>query len=163
MKMILCFGIFSAFAFLGWWIHRSFRNRKQFFESLVRFCDHLLMEIGFSRRTIVQIIDTYLDNYSPQFAGVLLQYKTLLDNREDLSRDKLTAWNGLKNAEAQNLTDFLLELGKHSVTEELEKIKTAKSRFEIFRAESTDKLKRDASIYFKICILLGIGVVILIL
>ena len=163
MKLILCFGIFSAFVFIGRWIYHAFRARKQYFESLVRFCDNLVTEIGFSKKTVAQIIQTYIDGYSLQFAQDLLSYAGLLRRHEDLTHENLVLWTGLKTAERHIVTNFFLELGKHSVTEELEKIKKARGRFEAFRAESAEKLKRDASIYLKICILLGIGVVILIL
>ena len=162
-KLVLCLAIFLCFLVIGYQIHRAFRHRKQFFESLVRFCDHLTTEIGFSKRTIAQIIDAYLDNYSSQFAEVLVNYKALLDRNQDLTRGALALWGGLKSAEAQVVADFLLELGKHSAAEELEKIRKFRERFETLRQDATEKLKRDASIYFKICILLGIGVVVLLL
>jgi len=157
LNLWLCSGIFLCFAGIGYFIHRKYRQRKQYFDSLVRFCDNLTTEIGFSKSTIAQIIKNYADNYSLQFVQDLLNYKNLLDAREDLTREKLD----ICVKEKRVIEDFFLELGRHSVGEELAKIQKSRERFEIFRTDATEKLKRDASIYFKICILLGIGVVIL--
>lgn len=144
-------------------MHRGFKLRKQFFESLVRFCNNLITEIEFSKRTVTQIIDAYIDGYSPQFADMLLSYKALVEARADVTYQNMVLWDKLKHAEAQAVADFFLGLGKHSSGGELGKIRNAKLRFEAFSAEAADKLKRDASIYFKICILLGVGVVILLI
>ena len=163
MKLALCAGIFGAFVFIGWWIYLGYRQRKQYFESLVRFCDNLITEIGFSKRTIAQIIGVYIDNYSPQFCTDLLGYKRLLERRENLARGKLVLWNGLRSAEKHAIGDFFLELGRHSAAEEIEKIRRFRERFDTSRTEAAEKLKRDASIHLKISILLGIGTVILLL
>ena len=152
-----------CFIGVGYYVYCNFRNRKLYFASLVHFCDHLSTEIGFSKRTISQIIDTYIDGYSMQFAGNLRNYRDMLDRHEDLTADSIVLWERLNKAEADVIRGFLMELGRHSVTEELDKIRKARNRFELYLNEAADKLKRDASIYLKICILLGVGVVIVLL
>lgn len=163
MNALLIIGIFCAIVFIGWCIYRGYRERKLYFESLTRFCDNLITEIGFSKKTLAQIIDGYHRNYDANFSADLLGYRELLEKRGDVNQKGLTWWDGLKPNERDAVAEFFIGLGRHSVAEEVEKIKTARARFDVFRAESAEKLKSEASIYFKVCILLGIAVVVLLL
>ena len=165
MNVILIGGIFCCFVFVGVVIYRTYHARKVYFECLVRFCDALVVEIGFSKRTIAQVIDGFVADMgcNSPFRDDILGYKNLLEYNQDITRERIVLWDKLKPNEARGVVDFLLELGRHSVTEELEKIGKARARFEFNRAEATDKLKKEASIYLKISIIIGIGVVILLL
>jgi len=71
---------------------------------------------------------------------------------------------GLKTfIERDDVADFFYELGKHSAEEECEKIKSARLRFEAHLSAARERLSKDASIYFKICIIVGVGVVIILI
>jgi len=161
INAFLCGGVFLGFGALGYFIYLGYKLRYRFFESLVRFCDNLGTEIGFSKKTIAQIIDTYIEGYSADFAEVLTQYRALIEARADITRESIILPAMLKKPEQEAVTDFFLSLGRHSSAEELGKIKNAKAAFEVFRSEASERLKRDASIYFKVCILVGIACVIL--
>lgn len=154
----MCLIIFGAFVFIGFHIWRTYKQRRDFFADLVRFCDHLTTEINFSKNTIEQVINRYIDTYNPQFAEVLLKYSHLLAENADITRQKLGEF-----IERDDVVDFFFELGKHSVHEECEKIKSARLRFDSLYLNAREKLSREASIYFKISIILGIGVVILLI
>lgn len=93
-----------------------------------------------------------------QFAEVLLKYSHLLARNADITRESLKEF-----IVRDDVADFFFELGKHSAHEECEKIKSARLRFENLYQNAKDKLSHEASIYFKISIILGVGVVILIL
>jgi len=154
----LCSTIFTAFCLLGFTIWRKYKRRRDFFADLVKFCDHLTTEINFSKNTIEQVIRRYIDTYNPMFAEVLLKYSHLLAKNSDITRENLREF-----IEREDVADFFHELGKHSSFEELEKIKSARLRFEAEYQKAHSKFSKEASIYFKICIILGIGVVILLL
>ena len=165
MKLILLLSVFAAFAAVGYRIYLGYRKRKQFFESLLAFCQNLTVEINFSKNTVRLIIDTYIDGYCPHFATVLRGYSQLIDAKTDITRPQIDAlmWNGLKTPEKTAIADFFHELGRHSVDEECQKIETKRTQFAAFYENASNALKREASIYLKICILLGIAAVILLL
>jgi len=149
--MILLLGIFLSVVFIGFQVYKGYRDRKVYFDSLCRFCDNLITEIGFSKKTIAQIIESY--SYCRNFNIDLQHFK----------ERKILLWQNLKEIEKVVIAEFLQNLGKHAVSEEIEKITNAKERFEMFRASAMEKLKTEASIYLKISILLGIGIVILLI
>jgi hypothetical protein len=165
MKILLYLGTFGCFAAIAYFIYRGYRARKVFFENLVSYCNHLAVEISFSKRTAAEVIDAYADGYGRAFAGVVCEYRALIESRADVTREALSGimWTRLKPSESAAVVDFFYELGKHSAAEELQKIENARKRFESFYENAREGLRRDASIYFKICILVGIGAVILML
>jgi len=142
--------------FIGFCIRKGYKRRRDFFHDCVRFCDHLATEINFSKNTVEQVIRRYIDTYNPGFAEVLLKYSHLLATNSDITRERLKEF-----IERDDVVDFFLELGAHSSMEELEKIKSARLRFDGHLAKASNKLSKEASVYFKICIILGVGAVIL--
>lgn len=154
----LCSVVFLCFVFIGFRIWRGYKQRRDFFGDLVRFCDHLTTEINFSKNTIEQVISRYIDTYNLQFAQLLLKYSHLLAKNADITRETLREF-----ITREDVVDFFFELGKHGIFEECEKIKAARLRFEALYQNAKDKLSREASIYFKISIILGVGAVILLI
>jgi len=150
--------IFLFFCFIAFRIRRNYKQRRDFFADFVKFCDHLTTEINFSKNTIEQVIRRYIDTYNTKFAEVLLKYSHLLAGNADITRAALREF-----ISREDVVDFFYELGKHSAAEECEKIKAARLRFESEYKVARDKVSREASIYFKICIILGVGVVILLI
>jgi hypothetical protein len=155
----------ACFVGAGIYIWRGYKIRKTFFESLLRFCDHLLIEIGFSKNTIRHIIQTYGGAYATQFRAILQSYQTLLDDRQDITRARINAImpKSLKPHELETITDFFYELGRHGSGEEQTKIQNKRVAFETFFDNAQKILKRDASMYLKLLIIGGIASVILLL
>jgi len=148
--------VFTGFVYAAFRIRRGYKQRLDFFQDLVRFCDHLTTEIAFSKNCVEQVIRRYIDTYNPGFAEVLLKYSHLVAGKSDITQESLRQF-----IDRDDVADFFFELGKHSSSEELEKIKSARLRFESHLTKARDKLSKEASVYFKICIILGVGVVIL--
>jgi hypothetical protein len=144
--------------YIGFRIRRGYKYRRDFYQDLVKFCDHLTTEINFSKNTVEQVIRRYIDTYNPGFAELLLKYSHLLAGNSDITRERLKEF-----IEKDDIVDFFLGLGAHSAAEELEKIKSARAHFEGHLTKARDKLSKEAAVYFKICIILGVGAVILLL
>jgi stage III sporulation protein AB len=164
-RYVLLVGVFLLSVGVGFLIYRRFRERRNFYQSLLSFCNHLEMEIGFSKRTVSEIIGAYSDGYNKNLSKTLQEFRGMIDGRVDITRESLEAvmWSELKPEERGRLLDFLYELGRAGAREECEKIKNARSVFDDSYTRATEALRRDASIYFKICILVGIGMVVLLL
>jgi len=148
----------------GYLIWRSFKIRKVFFQNVLGFCEHLLVEISFSKSTIRTVIERYGETYGKHFRAVLVGYRQLLDGKADITRDKIDALltaPKLKSNERTVLADFFYDLGRHGAIEEQQKIKNKKLYFDNFFDDAARALKREASIYFKLFILFGVGAVIL--
>jgi len=165
MRFFFYAAVFACFAAIGYIIWRGYKQRKVFFENMLSFCNHLLVEISFSKNTVLYIIESYAGTYGTPFRQMLLSYKSLIDNKKDITRESINAfmWHRLKLHERTIVADFLFELGRHGPTQEREKIENKKIQFDNFFANATTALKKEASIYLKVFILLGVGAVILLL
>jgi stage III sporulation protein AB len=166
VKVVVLCTIFALFCGIGYMIWRKFKNRKVFFENLLSFCEHMLVEIAFSQNTVRRIIEIYAAGYSKPFRILLTAYLALLDKKTDITRERvgeLVDENLIKPHEKNVLVDFFTELGRHGAREEKQKIENKKIAFDGFFKNCAEVLKRDASIYLKLFIFLGVGVVIILL
>ena len=165
MQLFWLIGIFFAFVLLGFYIFLHFKSRKIFFENLISFCDHLSIEISFSKNITLQVIERYSKSYAKHFQSVLQGYRGLVEGKQDITHQAITdfMWNRLKPHEASVIVEFFCELGRHGAMEESEKLANKKVQFNEFLETAKTAQRRDASIYLKLCIILGIGAVVLLI
>ena len=165
MKIVLLIAIFVTFTSLGVYIYMHYRNRRRFFSDMLSFLAGFQIELNFSKNIISQVIERNHKNYSKHFRDVLTGYGNLIEGKCDITKDSLSSimWNRLKPHESSAVTHFFYELGRHSVSEEIEKIASATALFNSMHAEACEKQKREASIYLKLCIILGLVTVILLI
>jgi len=166
MHVLLLVAVFASFVGMGFFVRHRYKTRKVFFENLLSFCDHLLIEISFQKNTIRKIIQTYGDSYGRHFREVLNGYQGLIDEKSDITRERMQAFlekQKLKSHESITVADFFYELGRHGSHQESSKILAKRQTFDTFFNTAATALRRDASIYFKVLILMGVAAVILLL
>jgi len=164
MRFFFLGSILCLFTLIGILIQSHYKSRKRFFDDLISFCNHLSVEINFSKNTVAQIIDRYSDSYAKHFDEVIKNYANLQTANADITYDTIQSfmWRRLKKHESSVISDFFYELGRHGVSEETQKLENGLVRFDRFLVDSTSDMTRKASIYMKLSIILGIGVVVLI-
>lgn len=123
----------------------------------------MLIEISFSKNQIESIINRYSGNYSKEFRHVLESYRDLITTKSDISHENLKSimWMKLKPHESSEISKFFYELGRHGSHEEEEKLRNQIEIFKTFLTSSTNALRKEASIYLKLFIIMGIASVIL--
>jgi len=165
VRLLFYVAVFVCFAAIGYIIWRGYKQRKVFFENQLSFCNHLLVEISFSKNTVLHVIENYAQAYSLPFRQMLFNYKSLIDGKKDITRESINSfmWRRLKPHERAIVADFLYELGRHGPQQEREKIENKKIQFDTFHQNAATALKKEASIYLKVFILLGVGAVVLLL
>jgi len=165
MHFILLLGVFGGFLGIGIYIFHGYRTRKVFFENLLSLCNHLLIEISFSKNTIALIIDKYSPSYSKKFREILTGYANLIRTKSDITHESIEQimWDRLKPHERATLVGFFYELGRHGAFEEEEKLRNSIEIFKGFLENANTLYKREASIYLKLFIIMGVASVILML
>lgn len=143
-KLILLCVIFASFCYIGLQIAFSYKRKQNFFESLINFCNHLKTEIGFSKLEILKIIEKYKHTYSKEFRTVLEQFPYV-------------------KTEYDVINHFFNNLGKFDSKTELANIDAAMVVFNSLLKDSTEKTKKNYSTSIKLCVLLGIGLVIVLI
>ena len=165
IQLLFLFGIFGLFVVMGVYIYLNYTMRKKFFDDVLAFCNHLIIEISFSKNNLSSIIERYSQTYAKHFRSVVEGYNALLKQKHDITPESLNhiMWARLKANERQQLVNFFYELGRHGCVEEHEKLMASKQSFQNFHASSVAALRKEASIYLKLCIIVGIGAVILLI
>jgi len=166
MKIIIIATVFLCFFGIGMYIFNRYRVRKIFFQNVTAFCEHLLIEISFQKNTIRNIISIYGNSYAKHFYNLLHLYNDIIEKKQDITRDRIAGILDpkiLKNHEIAILTDFFCDLGRHGAIQEKQKIETKRDAFREILKTCTELLKRDASIYLKLFIFMGVGAVLLII
>jgi hypothetical protein len=164
LKIVFCIAVFAAFAAFGNFLFRRYRARKIFFENLLSFAQHLLVEISFSKSTVRDIIKTYGTSYARHFFELLTAYAALVEQKCDITRERIDAILDkklLKPSECGVLADFFYDLGRHGAAEEKSKIAHKKNAFETFAESAARAFRADGLIALKLFILLGVGAVII--
>ena len=163
MQIIVLGIIFAVFVGVGIHLWRVYAARRRFFADWCAFCAHMGIEISFSKSYIAGVIERYGESYGAHFRDVVSGYKRLLDEKLDVTRDAVDGlmWHRLRMDERAALVDFFVGLGRHGCGEEATKLDGSKMVADGLHQRAVGEVRTRASIYLKLCIIVGIGSVIL--
>ena len=165
MRFVIILGVFCAFLFIGMYIYRGTTARRRFFADMLQFILHLSVEINFSRAKVLSVITRYRGSYGIHLRTLLAVYENLINSRNEITapavRDGI--WKGLREQEAEQVTEFFVNLGRHNAGEEERKLIASREKFGNLHTVSTKDVKERGELYLKLFIILGIGAVILLL
>lgn len=153
MKFIIIIILLLAFAIVGFLIYDSFKRKKVFYNNIVDLCLHLSHEIRFSKNDIKKIITSSKVKYCNELKEYLQAYLM-----QQLYSPKL-----LNENENIEVVEFLESLGKFDVDGELKNINKYKELFKNKFNLATQQEKTKGAALFKIFIILGLLVAIILL
>ena len=166
MLNLLAGGIlFLISAYIGLAVKRHFEKRRDFFKDAVEFVDTLTDEVSFLKTPLPQIIQRFGVDKKGDFRDALLTYA------EHIGSGKSTEFQPLSQAlKLSRLTDgerdimlsFLAGLGKTDAKTQLAALKNYRARLESFREESQKKFKTTGLLAYKLGILVGIAIMIIV-
>ena len=163
MSFLVLIAVFGGFVSIGAIVYWYGLQRKRFFADLVAFCGHLSIEISFSKLEVAQVIGRYSNTYSGPFRRGLEGFRAMLDARGDITHEAIMGvmWARLKPEEQSQVAEFLFNLGRHGSGEEIEKLATAKGHFEGALDVANARLRKEAVLYLKLFVIMGIASVIM--
>lgn len=146
---------------MGLLISKYFHTRQKFFRELCQFCENLNLKISYSKTKLEEIIKKEMQNASEEFALFLEQYLRFLMGeiaKEDFFCVKTRF---LSSEERDGVFNFFASLGEMAKEEEMEKISFHKKTFEKISGECDKSTKKFSSLYFKLCIVFGLFLVVI--
>ena len=163
IKLILGFAIVAFGGFLGYFLSKKYRKRKDFFCQMSLFNERFLMEIGYYRRPLTKFLTAY--PYKGEF-DFLLQYfyQSLIDSSKERGGFELKKEEvGILTAdELAFVKDYFQTLGRGNSSSQKSYFSTAKTQVDTYREKSETECKRYGDLYIKLGILMGIAVLIFI-
>ena len=161
MIILLILLILTFAVFMGWIISSKYIKRDSFFKSLVSFCDTSSNEINFLHTKLLELIDK--ESNRGDFSDFLNLFKTFLQTsqkKEEFKENVSKRFSYLKREEVESLCNFFCSVGGKDIESELANIKNYKVQFVDIQKEEK---KKYAGLYFKLSILMGVVVSILII
>ncbi len=140
-------------AYVGVLVKRRYRAREKFYGEALEYFNFFERELTFKKTPMPDINSAFSKSHAGEFAQLLCEPALL---------DKKSAYAYLKQAEKDDVKDALKGLGVSVYNEQLSYVK----RWQAEMQESADKCgkenKKYGGMYFKLCVLLGIALLILI-
>ncbi len=165
MKWILIGVIIVGMAYIGYGISRYYHKRKRYFDDMILLCEKLCVDISFSKENLHSIISSSLDNYSKDFkkgAESYLEY--LKNNSNEINEEMLFKKDSLlKEEEKQIVLLFFRSLGRLDASNQISEINNFKSKFVAYKENAEEDNKKFGSLSFKLMLLFGVMIVIILL
>lgn len=159
MRYFLLIFIFIICALIGYQIKNKFRQQLIVLRILDEFINYLYLNISIYKINLTEIINNYLiqqNNINAKLCEIFK--KNAILSRFDIENINKQIYDpDIKIS----VNDFILNLGKNELINECEKIKSFKLLLKEYINKTNQELKEKGDLYFKICLAIGLVIVIL--
>ncbi len=148
--------------YFGLLIKRRYKSREDFYVRSVAFIKHLKSEISLKKTPIPDIVDNFINGQKGEFDRVLKESIAEIKDGKDYQTvyDKVGI-SILKAEEKKEIISFLCALGKSTLDDQLSLINSYNITFEQRRDKCAKDSKQLGSMYFKLCVLLGLAIILI--
>lgn len=159
----ICLLILTAtiFGYLGFGLSLYYTNRSKFFKNLELLFEKLNLDINFSRRRLIELIQAF-ETQNKDIKKLSCNFIRCLEY--DLEIDNETLFKDIKilNDEEKNvICMFFKSLGKLDVYNQTKQLTNQKEEISKLHKVVEEEAKKYAPLYLKIGIILGLIVVLL--
>lgn len=143
--------------YVGVQIRRRYRARERFYADAAEYARFVKSELGCAKTPLPIMAARFSENRNGEFVRVLRLSIERLKGRGNEPIDI----RFLKPNERAETLDFLLGEGKADLTEQLALADRYAQQFETKRAKCEQESKKQGAMYFKLCVLLGLAVILI--
>ena len=148
--------------YAGVLIKRHYSEREKFYTDAEAFAAYLSSELGFKKTALPLLIETFRKERAGSFSAVLEKFSSMLASLgQDGAASAAAESSKLKREEKSRLAEFLSALGKTSLCDQLEHARRAEAEFSARRIACAEESKRLGGMYFKLAVLLGIALILI--
>lgn len=147
-------------SYIGLMFKNRYKAREKFYSDAKNFAEILKRDVGLFEKPMPEIIKDYLPSAGAEFAELLNTYSVnIKEQNVDFSHLEKVR---LKDGEIKDLERFFSALGKSALNEQLNLISafynTCDERYKVCKEET----KRLGGMYFKLFVLLGVALMIIV-
>lgn len=148
--------------YIGVLIKRRYRNRTIFYKSASEYAMYMSSELTLNKTPIPAIAQKFLTGRKGDFEKVLEQSVEAAREGKtfDGTYEKINIAH-LKNEEKKEVLSFLCGGGKNSLNDQLAQVSHYKEVFEAKQKKCEEDSKKLGGMYFKLCVLLGIAIMLI--
>ncbi len=164
LKLLIGLAVVAFCGFLGYFLSKKYRKRKEFFLQFSQFNERFLTEISYSKRPITKFLTAY--PYKGEF-DVLLEafYQSLYLDRAGGRQVFLFGKQELPFLSADELTftqDYFNNLGKGDSDAQKKYFSAAQLQLCAWKEKGVQDGKKYGDLYIKLGLLAGLAALILI-
>lgn len=155
LALICCYG--------GILIKRHYAEREKFYRDAEAFAGYLISEVGFRKTSLPAVITQFAEGKKGAFARTLTAFAAALSLGTPQERAASDAAEGakLRADEKRELKEFFASLGKTALADQLGGAGRAQAAFAARRARCAEETVRLGGMYFKLAVLLGIALIVM--
>lgn len=149
--------------YAGVLIKRHYADRERFYTDAEAFAAYVGAELGFRKTPLPAVIGGFTEGKKGAFAEMLKKFGAglSLGGVQDGAARSAAENARLKPDEKKKLCEFLSSLGKTALSDQLEGAAYWKNEFAAKRAKCAEETKRLGGMYFKLAVLAGIALMVL--
>lgn len=159
---LICGGVICiAVSFVGLVIKRKYKVNRDFMNAYVDFIEYTRTEISNNKTPIFDIIDSFTKQENNVFANVL----SAINN--NLKKDIADSENYPKESVLvdkkliKNLVSDIESIGRYDSSTEVQKLRSIEERAKKKAAATATKYEKDGVMAFKLSVLIGIAIMII--
>lgn len=155
LALICCYG--------GLLVKRHYAEREKFYRDAEAFAVRLKSEIASRKTPLPNIISEFCEGRKGEFVGCIAAFGQRLRAgaaQEKAAREEAEKTR-LRKEEKKQFADFLSALGKTALREQLSEIARATEEFAAKRVACAEESKRLGGMYFKLAVLVGIALIVI--
>ncbi|MEG2274720.1 MAG: stage III sporulation protein AB [Clostridia bacterium] len=148
--------------YIGIVIKRHYVEREKFYLAALEFATLLSSELSFKKTPFPKVVETFSFGRKGVFVSAVNEY--VVELQKGATFEKMLADINiprLKNEEKKSLISFFSELGKTSLDDQLGLIARASKEFEIKHKKCEEESRKLGGMYFKLAVLLGIAIIVI--
>lgn len=160
IKIILCLSILAFTSGVGYFLAGKYRQRKLFFTQFLQFNERFLREISYAKRPVKEFITAY--SYKGEFAELLNKYLSELgkENVEFMKYVEETAF--LEKDEPKTVLEYFESIGKGNSDSQKRYFTNANGVLTESFEKANAEYKKNADLYVKLGVLIGLAIIIII-
>lgn len=144
-------------SYIGLLIKRRYKSRETFYKSALEYAMFLESELKLTKSAIPTVADKFCASHDGDFKGVLSKFAESYRGKGKAE----CSLQYLKKPERQEIDGFLGGEGKSTLQEQLSVIAYYKNKFGDKCKACEDESKRLGGMYFKLFVLLGVVIMLI--
>ena len=161
MNCFLYGAIVFCCGYVGFQLSSAMKNKYQYFRDLVLLIDKLIVDIGFFQTNLVDVLQKY--EFSQMLKNTINKYLEFLLSGKNSNIEETLFLKELSNDENKIVSAFFLSLGSCAVDEQKNFLLNYKSIFNSFAQKHLEEYEKKGKMFFKISVLIGLAIVVLII
>lgn len=149
-------------SYIGILVKNGYKENTILYKDLTEFCDSFKRELTYQKTAVIDFCTNFAVGRKGKIKGLLDEYVDELKREGQFSRDS-EKWTlaHLKKDEKQEVINFLSGLGKTPQNEQISFVEKSGELFKSRRTMAEEKEKKKGNMFFKLFVLLGVALMVI--